>query len=130
MGSSASPLNHMTRLTVLVGVEVVLQGRETLRPMLPSTSTLSENIYSQLMQNLEIESCRSTNFRFGWCLPYKVEVITELHLLSSDDSDQHLMYWLHFSNAALWNRGERGLIQEHGDSFDFTFNDTLHIVYK
>lgn len=50
------------------------------------------------------ESCRSTNFRSSWCRPLKVEVVTELHLLSSDDSDQHLMYWLHFSIAALWNK--------------------------
>ena len=52
----------------------------------------------------ECESCRSTNFRSSWCRPLKVEVVTELHLLSSDDSDQHLMYWLHFSIAALWNK--------------------------
>ena len=43
MGSSATPLNHMTRVTVLPGEEVVLHGRDTLRPMLPSTSTGSDS---------------------------------------------------------------------------------------
>lgn len=41
IGSSALPLNHMTRMTVLLLEEVVLQGRETLLPMFPSTSIVS-----------------------------------------------------------------------------------------
>ena len=66
------------------------------------------------------ESCRSTNFRSSWCRPLKVEVVTELHLLSSDDSDQHLMYWLHFSIAALWNK------RVHPGTHDFDDNFTIN----
>ena len=74
------------------------------------------------MQNLESVSrvVRSTNFRSSWCRPLKVEVVTELHLLSSDDSDQHLMYWLHFSIAALWNK------RVHPGTHDFDDNFTIN----